>query len=194
MSDVTIIIPYKSNFKYLILALNSIFRQTYKNFTIIIVYDNEDKSDLIKLNKFIKKKKIKFKIKLLINKKNLGAGESRNIAIKNSHSEYIAFLDSDDLWLKDKLKKQINFMQLNKLEISHTSYSIINSKNEVISNRIAMKSMTYQDLIKSCDIGLSTVILKKNLLKKNNIYFPKISTKEDYILWLIISKLKHQRS
>ena len=65
------------------------------------------------------------------------------------------------MWLKDKLKKQINFMQLNKLDISHTSYSIINSKNEVISNRIAMKSMTYQDLIKSCDIGLSTVILKK---------------------------------
>ena len=191
MSDVTIIIPYKTNFKYLILALNSIFRQTYKNFTVIIIYDNEDKSDLIKLNRFIKKKKIKSKIKLIVNKKNLGAGESRNLGIKKSNSKYIAFLDSDDLWLKDKLKKQINFMKLNKLDISHTSYSVINSKNKIISDRIAMKSMTFQNLIRSCDIGLSTVIVKKKLLKKNNFFFPNISTKEDYILWLrIISKIK----
>ena len=62
MPDVTIIIPYKSNFKYLILALNSIFRQTYKNFIVIIIYDNEDKSDLIKLNRFFKKKKLNQKL------------------------------------------------------------------------------------------------------------------------------------
>lgn len=54
-----------------------------------------------------------------------------------------------------------------------------------------MKSMTFQNLIRSCDIGLSTVIVKKKLLKKNNFFFPNISTKEDYILWLrIISKIK----
>ena len=82
-------------------------------------------------------------------------------------------------------------MKLNKLDISHTSYSVINSKNKIISDRIAMKSMTYQNLIRSCDIGLSTVIVTKKLLKKNNFFFPNISTKEDYILWLrIISKIK----
>ena len=89
MPLVTIIIPYKSNFKYLILALNSIFRQSYKNFTIIIVYDNEDKSDLIKLNKFIKKKKIKYKIKLLINK-NLGPVNREILELKKS-LKYITF-------------------------------------------------------------------------------------------------------
>ena len=62
-------------------------------------------------------------------------------------------------------------MKLNKLDISHTSYSVINSKNKIISDRIAMKSMTYQNLIRSCDIGLSTVIVTKKLLKKNNFFF-----------------------
>ena len=57
MSVVTIIIPYKNNLKYLFLALESIFTQTYKNYKILVIYDDDDKSDLILLKKFINKKK-----------------------------------------------------------------------------------------------------------------------------------------
>ena len=85
MSLVTIIIPYKNNLKYLFLTLESIFKQTYKNFKILIIYDDTDKSDLKKLRQYISKKIInkKFSIKIIVNKKNLGPGQSRNIGIKN---------------------------------------------------------------------------------------------------------------
>ena len=73
-------------------------RQSYKKFEIIIIYDNpENKENLKSLKKFIFKKS---KIKLLINKKNIGAGYSRNKGIKNSNGNYIAFIDSDDFWKK----------------------------------------------------------------------------------------------
>ena len=188
--SVTVIIPFKNNIEYLFSAINSVFNQSYKNFRICIIYDNEDRTDLNKLKKFLKgkyKKKKKF-VKIEINKKNLGAGNSRNIGIKKCKTKYIAFLDSDDLWNKNKLKIQINYMEKNNKVFSHTSYKIINGENEVISSRVAKSKIKFDDLISSCDIGLSTVILSTKFMKKNNYYFPKIKTKEDYVLWLKIAK------
>ena len=191
MPFVTIIIPYKSNLKYLFLALKSVFNQNYKNFKLTIVYDNINKNDLKKINIFLKKKKYfkKFNIKIIENKKNFGAGESRNIAIRDSNSKYIAFLDSDDIWSKNKLKIQVNYMEKNNILFTHTSYDIIDANNKVVSSRFAKKNIKFKDLIKSCDIGLSTVILKSSLLNKNKLLFPSIETKEDYVLWLKLIKI-----
>ena len=190
MSLVTIIIPYKNNLKYLFLALESIFFQTYRKFKILIIYDDEDRSDLAHIKKFIlkKKRKKKFYIKIIINKKNLGAGESRNIGIRFSKSKYIAFLDSDDIWCKNKLKLQLNFMNKYQVPISHTSYNIINELGKKISSRKSRKMLSYKDILSSCDIGLSTVMINLKFLKSNNLKFPKIKTKEDYVLWLNILK------
>ena len=193
MPFVTIIIPYKSNIKYLFLALKSVFNQSYKNLKLIIVYDNIYKKDLDKIKFFLKKENYfkKFNIKIIVNKKNFGAGESRNIAIRKSNSKYIAFLDSDDMWSKDKLKIQVKYMEKQNILFSHTSYNILNSNNKIVSSRSAKKKIIFQDLITSCDIGLSTVILKSSLLNKNKFLFPRIKTKEDYVLWLkIIKKIK----
>ena len=116
------------------LAINSVIKQTYKNFELIIIYDDENKEDLNFLKNIIKKDK---RIKLYINKKNLGAGRSRNKGIKLSKGSLIAFLDADDLWTRNKLKKQIFFMKKNVIDISHTSYHIINSNNKIIGSRRA---------------------------------------------------------
>ena len=190
---VTIIIPYKNNLDYLFSALKSIFKQSYKNFKILIIYDDEDKSDLSKIKKFFKsvaiKKKISFKI--IVNKNSLGAGYARNVGIKKTKTKYVAFLDSDDMWAKNKLETQVNYMEKNNILFSHTSYHVINANNKIISSRFARKKIIFQDLITSCDIGLSTVILKSSLLRKNKLLFPRIKTKEDYILWLqIVKKIK----
>ena len=108
MKYVSVIVPYYKKKKFIQATLNSILNQTYKHFEIILVYDDEDKTDLSFLKKLQKKDK---RIKIILNKKNIGAGKSRNKGIKIAKGNYIAFLDSDDLWLKDKLKFQINFMK-----------------------------------------------------------------------------------
>ncbi len=190
LPSVTVIIPYKDNLKYLFSALNSAFSQTYKNYKIMIIYDDENKADLYKIRQFLSKKgNKKFPpISIKVNKKNLGAGYSRNIGIKKSNTKYVAFLDADDLWKKNKLQVQIDYMEKNNQVFSHTSYCIIDSKKKIISTRIARKKITFEQLIKSCDIGLSTVILNSKFIKKNKYYFPKIKTKEDFVLWLKIAK------
>jgi len=92
------------------------------------------------------------------------------------------------LWAKNKLETQIDFMEKNKQVFSHSSYSIINSKKKIISRRPAKAIIFFEELIKSCDIGLSTVVLNLKFIKKNKLYFPKIKTKEDFVLWLKIIK------
>jgi len=182
MSLVSIIIPYFKKKNHIKLTIKSILNQRYKNIEIIIIYDNSNKNEL----KFIEKiKKLDKRIQIIVNNKNIGAGASRNKAIKKSKGKYIAFLDADDLWRPKKLQKQISYMKKNNIDISHTSYSIINDKNKVLSIRKA-NNLNFNDLVKSCDIGLSTVVLKKKILR--NTLFANLKTKEDYVLWLKLAK------
>ena len=183
MDLVSVITPYFQKKEFFEKTIHSVLNQTYSNFEVFIVYDDESKDDL----DFVKKiSELDSRINLIINNQNLGAGQSRNIGIKHSNGEYIAFIDADDLWHQDKLLMQIEFMQSNNYYISHTSYDIINEKEDKISSR-KVKTLTYDQLLKSCDIGLSTVILKKNLLDDDTL-FPELKTKEDYVLWLKITR------
>lgn len=183
---VSIIIPYFKKRKYIKNTLRSVINQSYKGFEVIIIYDDNDKNDLLYVKKLIKTDK---RIKLLVNKKNLGAGRSRNIGIANAKGSYICFLDADDIWKKNKLLTQLNFMTKNNHLISHTSYEII-KKNKVLEKRIARNFLNFKSLLKSCDIGLSTVMISKKVFKKN-IKFSNLKTKEDFILWLEILKLNY---
>ena len=155
-------------------------KQTYRNIELIIIYDDGDLDEL----RFLKKKiqNIKFKKKLLINNKNIGVGESRNKGIKYSNSDFIAFLDSDDIWSKNKLKTQIKFMNKNKVDASYTSYKIINDFDKQIGIRKAEKKIEFRDLLFDCNIGLSTVVIRNTKKIKKILKFPNIKTKEDYVL------------
>ena len=104
MDLVSIIIPYYNKREYITATVHSVLKQTYKKIEIIIIYDDQQKKDL----KFIKNLvSLDKRIVLIINKKSLGAGLSRNKGIKKSKGKYISFIDADDIWEKNKLKLQI---------------------------------------------------------------------------------------
>ena len=180
---ISVILTYYKKKQFIKRCLNSIINQTYKNFEVILIYDDNVKDDL----KYIKKisKKIK-RLKIIINKKNIGVARSRNIALKKSRGKYIAFLDCDDYWEKNKLKKQIKIMINKKYLFTHTSYLIVDENEKKLGKLEAKKSLNYNHLLKSCDIGLSTVMFHRKLLKISD--FPVIKTKEDYALWLSFAR------
>ena len=160
MDLVSVIIPYYKKKEYISNSINSVLKQTYKNFEIIIIYDDDNNDDLNLIEQLKKKDD---RIKIIKNIKRMGAGKSRNIGINNSNGKFIAFLDADDTWQTEKLSKQINFMELNNYDVTHTSYSIINENQKVIGSRIARNFLELKDLLKSCDIGTSTVIIKSSM-------------------------------
>ncbi len=186
MDLVSAIIPYFKKKNFIDQSISSVLNQSYSNIEIIIVYDDEEKSDLEYLRKIYNSNK---KIKILVNEKNIGAGFSRNRGIREAKGKYVCFIDSDDIWKKEKIENQLNYMKKNNYKISHTSYEIINDKNEIIGNRKAKDFYDVKDILTSCDIGLSSVILEKDLIN-DQIQFSNLKTKEDFVLWLKILKLK----
>lgn len=176
---ISVIIPYYKKREYIGKTLKSVINQSYKKLEIIIIYDDPNKQDLKLIKNIIQKDK---RVKILINSKNIGVAKSRNKAIKISRGDYIAFIDADDIWKNRKIELQISFMIKKKIMISHTNYNIINNNFSIISTRIARDFFTINDLLSSCDIGLSTVIISKKI--RNKVKFPSLQTKEDFVFWL----------
>ena len=185
MICVSVIVPYFRKKNFIKKTINSIKCQTYKNLEIIIIYDDENHADLDLIKKIKNSDK---RIKLIINNKSIGAGPSRNVGIKKAKAKYIAFIDADDLWEKNKIELQLKYMIKNKLKICHTTYRVLDNYNKK-KIMYAKTFKNYKQLLLSCDIGLSTVMMKKNLITKN-CKFSNLKTKEDFTLWLLILKKK----
>lgn len=184
MKLVSVIIPYYKKKKFFPKTLKSILNQTYKNLEIIIIYDDCDVDELLFLKRLINKHK---RIKILVNKTNLGAGLSRNKGIKYSKGRFIAFIDADDIWSRVKIEEQLKFMIKNNYAATHTNYKIINEKDQIIGIQKSTDILSFENLIKSCDIGLSTVMIDKLKIIRNT-KFPSLKTKEDFIFWLRLLK------
>ena len=180
---VSIIIPYYKKRSFFKKTIDSVKKQTYKNFEIILIYDDDDNSDLSFIKKTLKKVKKKM---ILNNKNNLGVGTARNYGIQKSKGKFISFLDADDIWDKHKLTKQIKFMKTNNLNFSYSDYSIISEKGILIKKIKSPKEIRFKDLLFSCDIALSSVVINSKIMK--NERFQNLKTKEDYLLWLKLSK------
>lgn len=177
---ISIIIPYFKSKEFIDKCIESVFNQNFKDFEIIIIDDEQSDESKKKLSDIKRKNK---KIKFLNTKfPQTGVALARNLGIKKSKGEFIAFLDSDDYWKKDKLDKQIKFMKKFSLDFSYTFYKDFNS--EGIVRNIQSNNYKYDDLIKRCNIGTSSVILRRKLKAK----FKNLKTKEDYCLWLELFK------
>ena len=156
MPLVSVIMPYYKKINFVINAINSVLNQSFQNFELILIYDDTNLSDLeIIKNKF----KNNTKLKIIKNNENFGAGISRNIGISQSIGEIIAFIDSDDFWFKEKLEKQLNFMKDNNFDFTFCNYKKKISEKKSITIISSKKKFNYNDLFKSCYIGLSTVLI-----------------------------------
>ena len=168
---IDIILPNYNSHEFLEETLKSIINQSYFNWRLIIVDDNSDNKTKQILRKFLKNKKIN----AYFLKKNQGAGFCRNYALKKSKSSFVAFIDSDDIWRKNKLKEQINFMIKNKCSFSYTYYETFGDKKKFIKPPL---SFDYSEFIHNTSIATSTMMVKKDMIK--NIKFTRTKICEDY--------------
>ena len=173
---ISIILPNYNSHKYISDTLDSIINQSYKNWELVLIDDGSDKNTKEILNNYIQEKNIK----IIFLKKNMGTAFCRNYALRLSSSEYVAFIDSDDIWHLDKLEKQVNFMIENNYLFSYTNYSTFKSNDlnkllRVISPPI---KLSFNDFVKNTSIATSTMMIKSYHAKKYK--FTKTKICEDY--------------
>lgn len=189
--EISIIMPSFNSEKTIARAIDSIINQTFTNWQLIIIDDNSSDNT----SQIIKKYELEDgRISYVINDKNYGSGYSRNCGIKISTGKYLAFLDSDDMWLPHKLNNQYKMMINEGVDFSCSEYFVVNdlgSNGNSVFKRISIpyNKITYQKLISHNLICTSTVIVSKSIL--GDKLMPDIRRRQDYAMWLSILKEGH---
>lgn len=183
MSLVSIITPTYNSEKFISETLKSVLNQTYTNWELLITDDLSTDNTVAIIESHAKNDS---RIKLFKLEKNSGAAIARNNSIHNSRGRYIAFLDSDDLWMLNKLELQIEFMKKGNYALTYTSYEKFKNKDTFISNIYSLNKLNYNNMLKNNYIGCLTAIYDSKLLGK--MFMPNIRRRQDYALWLKILK------
>ena len=175
---VDVILPNYNKSEFLEEAINSVISQSYKNWNLLIIDDSSNDAS----NKIILKYKNEQNIKIILLKKNKGVAFCRNLGVRISKSKYIAFIDSDDYWTKDKLSEQINFMEKFTYDFTYTNYTPFTLKKSLKKFKkiiLPPKSFNFKEFIHNTSIGMSSVIIKRSIIR--NITFKKLKICEDYL-------------
>jgi teichuronic acid biosynthesis glycosyltransferase TuaG len=181
---VSIITPSYNSSKFIMDCVNSVISQKFQYWEMIIVDDCSNDNSREIISDLTAKDE---RLKSIFLEENVGAAEARNIAIRQSKGKYIAFLDSDDIWNKNKLEKQITFMSEKNIAFSFTSYQPISEGGEKKYSVItAPDKMSYHSYLKNTIIGCLTVIIDKE--KTGYFQMPNIRSSHDMALWLLIMK------
>lgn len=184
MSKVSVIIPTFNRARYLCEAINSVLIQTYNDFEIIVVDDGSTDNTKELLNKY--NGKIKY-----IYQQNQGMSAARNLGINMSDGEYISFLDNDDVWLPEKLKKQIDLLDSNP-EIAFVSSDsfVIDAFGSIIKTwgKGTNNYENFESLYEENFIPILTVVARKKYLLDAGLFDEALSVCADYDLWLRLAK------
>lgn len=181
---VSIIVPVYNAERFLEDTIKTVENQSYENWELLLVNDcSKDNS------KKIADKYLSNKIKWIDMEKNSGAALTRNKGIEKSTGEFLCFLDADDLWDEDKLKKQIEFMRNNKCEFSFTGYEFADENGKPIEKKVFVpEKINYKQALKNTTIWTSTVMLDMTKLTKEDVYMPNVRRGQDTATWWKILK------
>lgn len=185
---ISIVIPVYNGARYLCQCIDSVLEQDESIEKEIILIDDNSTDKLSTVINYLKKEnKLNDKNFIYIkNEENKGPAESRNIGVERATGDYIAFLDVDDWWDKDKLKKQIEVIEKNNSVLVYTSRTNFFEEDGRTKDLIVPERITYEELLRGNQIACSSVLIKKDVAKKYKMTNPEIH--EDYYLWLRILK------
>ena len=180
---VSVITPIYNSEEFLQETIQSVLDQTYTKWELILINDCSTDNSLYIAERAAQKDN---RIRVIKLDHNSGPAIARNTGIEKAKGKYIAFLDSDDMWLPNKLEKQISFMEENHIPFTYTSYEKIDEDGSSRGIISVPEKVTYKELLNTNVIGCLTAIY--NIEQLGKVYMPNIRKGQDYGLWLKILK------
>ncbi len=180
---ISVVIPNYNGERFVARTLESVLNQTYQNFEIIVVDDYSTDGSPEIIGRYCEKEP---RIRLIRLPENKGVANARNTGILQAYGDYIALLDNDDLWVPDKLERQIRLSE--KADIVYCSYDFIDEDDQPIKRPfIVTKQITFDSMLASSMISCSTAFIKADVLKAN--LFNDQFYHEDYVLWMQLLRI-----
>jgi teichuronic acid biosynthesis glycosyltransferase TuaG len=181
--ETTIITPIYNAEDFLADSLDSILNQSYQDWEAILINDNSTDGSLEIAQRFTQ---LDSRFKIINQSESGGAAKARNSGIEAAKGRFIAFLDSDDIWLPEKLNEQISFMKSNDIDFSFTAYNFISEKGVLGDFVTVPNEVSYKTLLRGNIIACLTAVYDTKKLGK--VYMPDILKRQDFALWLKITK------
>lgn len=185
---VSIIVPVYNAANYIEKTIEMVRAQTFSDWELLLVDDASLDNSVEKIENFLQKYPDS-RIILLKNKKNEGAAFSRNQGTKAAKGRYIAFLDADDIWLSDKLEKQLSFMKDKEAGFVFTAYEFGDEKAVGTGKIVHVPpSLSYEEALSRTVIFTTTVLIDTKKIEKELLLMPQVPSEDSATWWQILRK------
>jgi teichuronic acid biosynthesis glycosyltransferase TuaG len=181
---ISIIVPVYNAESFIDRTIAFVQAQTYENWELILVDDcsSDNSVDIIK-----DKSQKDNRIKLVLQEENSGAAKSRNRGLKKAQGRYICFLDADDIWDRDKLLEELEFIKQKKVGFVFTSYEFADEEGRGLGKVVHVPDMlNYRQALKNTTIFTSTVMIDRKIIPNGDIYMPTIASEDTATWWNIL--------
>ena len=183
---VSVVIPAYRCKDFILQAVDSVLKQTYKNLEVIVVEDHSEDGTL----EFLNENCVSPKVRIVANPENIGVGFTRERGVQLANGNYVAFLDSDDLWEPEKLSHQMHLLLEEKADLVFTGSRFIDLEGNDLKGLLeAPDKVTYKRLLRQNVISCSSVLMRKDVFQKYGMAHDEAH--EDYLLWLRLLKDGH---
>ena len=176
---VSIIVPVHNAAGSLHRALRSVLSQTLTDYELILVDDcSADESSRI-LRKYCE---LDERVRLYSTATNSGPGVARNVGLRSAKGRYIAFLDADDFWIRNKLEQQVRCFEDDEVILSHTRVILLNTRGDIVGILGGRKEMHLFDMYVGNHVTMSSAMVRADLIGADEM--PEIRNREDYAYWI----------
>ena len=184
-NKVSIVVPVYNAADYISDTILSVMDQDHKDIELLLVDDSSTDQSAKVMEEYVSDK-----VRLLSNTEGKGAAGARNTGIKAATGRYLAFIDADDLWEKDKLSVQIEFMQKSSAAFSFTGYEFADSQGKGLGRKVRVpEKISYREALKNTTIFTSTVMFDMEKLSKDDVLMPDVLSEDTATWWKVLKKI-----
>lgn len=184
---ISIVVPVYKAEKYIEKTLYAIFAQTYENWEAVLVVDGQvDDSEKI-IREVTAREGMEGKVQILIRGENQGAAKARNMGVEHANGRYITYLDADDFWVKEKLEKELKFIQEKKVGFVFTGYEFGDEEANPTGKVVHVpETLKYKEALKNTTIFTTTVMFDTTVIPKELLVMPEVKSEDTALWWKIL--------